>query len=381
MLHLHCHQCARSYDLAAAPWRCPCGGLLDLAPFPIAWPSQASLAARSATLWRYREALPFAAESDAWRAVTMGEGMTPLVMVDRSMPGVLAKVEYLAPTLSFKDRGAAVLIAHAREIGVRRVVADSSGNAGAAIAAYAARAGIACEVFVPAQASPYKIRQITQYGATARIIAGTREDVAAAAITAVEHEGAFYASHVYHPLFFQGTKTYAYEIWEQLGGRAPAAIILPAGNGTLALGAYYGFGDLLRLGLIAALPVLLAVQAAGCAPLAARFRGQAPSAPAPTIAEGIAIAAPARGEQILAAIRAMQGDIITITDDEVRAAQHELAQHGFDVEPTGAVSWAALRRAACEHQESGAWPTLGTALVAGEPVVLPLCGAGAKAAK
>ncbi len=365
---LRCVTCGQTCDLTAdAPWRCSCGGLFDLTDFPISLP-RAAISSRPATLWRYREALPFASASSVWEAITLGEGMTPLIAVGPDAPEAWLKIDYMMPTLSFKDRGAVVLLAKAREMGVTRVVADSSGNAGAALAAYAARAGIACEVYVPAAASPYKIRQIAQYGAVPRVIDGTRADVSAAAMAAADRPGWFYASHVYNPLFYQGTKTYAYEIVEQLGWSAPETVILPVGNGTLVLGAYLGFRDLLHLGIIDTLPQLIAVQSAACAPLAAAWQGGVPAPPMPTIAEGIAIAAPPRAEQILTAIRAMRGAILTVDDVEVLAAQSDLARRGLDVEPTGAACWAAWRR----HRQ--AYPT-----IVGQ-VVLPLCGAGAKAA-
>ncbi len=150
--NLRCSACGREYDPASLVWQCACGGLLDLAEFAVRFPL-GSIQARPPTLWRYREALPFAPEYTGRQAITMGEGFTPLIPLALQTPGVLVKLEYQMPTLSFKDRGAAVLIARARELGIARVIADSSGNAGTAIAAYAARAGIACDVYVPASAS------------------------------------------------------------------------------------------------------------------------------------------------------------------------------------------------------------------------------------
>jgi threonine synthase len=320
----------------------------------------------------------------------MGEGFTPLVRLAPDTPHILLKVDYTMPTLSFKDRGAAVLVRLARELGVQRMIADSSGNAGTAIAAYAARAGIACDVYVPASASAKKLRQIAAQGAAVHAIPGSREDTAAAAIAAVEREQVFYASHVYHPFFFQGTKTYAFELWEQLGGSAPDVLALPVGNGTLVLGAYYGFKDLLRAGLIERLPRMLAVQAEGCAPLARAFeRGEDVATPVintGTEAEGIAIAAPARSRQILASIRETRGLIITVSDAAIEAARNHLARRGFYVEPTAAAPYAGLveyvarwmgEQAPPDHQ-----PLFSSNPLSGptsERVVIPLCGAGLKA--
>ena len=386
---LLCSACRREYVPASLAWRCACGGLLDLAPFEAQFPLSA-IQMRPATLWRYREALPFAPEERGWQNITMGEGMTPLVPLNPSEPEILLKVEYQMPTLSFKDRGAAVLIAKAKELGVSRVIADSSGNAGTAIAAYATRAGIACDVYVPASASAKKLKQIAAHGASVHAIPGSREDTAAAAIAAVEQEGIFYASHVYNPFFFQGAKTYAFEIWEQLSGSIPSVLVLPVGNGTLVLGAYYGLQDLLRAGLIQHMPRILAVQAAGCAPLAQAFQqGKDVAAPvvnAGTEAEGIAIAAPARSRHILAAVRETHGAIITVSDEAITSARAALAGRGFSVEPTAAAPYAgflAYRDAVLNNSLPADQSPLFNAnphyKKPTERIIIPLCGAGLKA--
>jgi threonine synthase len=334
-------------------------------------PTTAELRERPQTLWRYREALPVSEPA----GLSMGEGMTPLLPV-AGRPGLALKVDYLMPSGSFKDRGAVVLVALASQLRATQLVADSSGNAGAAIAAYAARAGIPCDVYVPAATSARKLAQLHAYGATVHRIEGSREDTAAAAVLAADRPGVCYASHVHNPVFLHGTKTYVYELWEQLGGRLPATLVLPAGNGTLVLGCYLGASELLHQGLIDRLPTLIAVQADGCAPLARAF-SDGSTAPAEiagtaTIAEGIAIAAPARGEQILAAVRETGGTILTVTDDQVLAASADLARSGLYVEPTSAVCWAAIR--------AGLVPVLAGQGEAGNGphTVVPLCGTGLK---
>lgn len=384
-----CSECKLEYDPASFVWRCPsCEGLLDLADFPVRFPLD-EIRTRAATLWRYREALPFDEVYTGWEQVTMGEGLTPLVPLGRERANVSLKIDYLMPTLSFKDRGAAVLIAKAQELGVTHAVADSSGNAGTAFAAYATRAGIACDIYVPASTSPKKIKQIAAHGATVYAIPGTREDTARAAIAAVEQNNRYYASHVYNPFFYQGTKTYAFEIWEQLGGRAPDVLVLPVGNGTLVLGPYYGFKELLRAGMIEKMPRFLAVQAEGCAPLAQAFeRGDDIAVPVintGTEAEGIAIAAPARSRQILSAIRDTRGSIITVPDTAIEEARLALAAHGFYVEPTAAVAYAGFR--ACldlahntRYQDQQLVSLVQEVVDRSRQVVIPLCGAGLKAA-
>ena len=368
-LTLTCAACGRSYGLDELAWRCgDCGGVLDLAGFTPVVPPLSVLAQRRPTLWRYAEALPIDEPAD----ISLGEGMTPLVTAPGD-PGVQLKVDYLMPSGSFKDRGAVLLAALARRLGVARMVADSSGNAGTAVAAYAARAGIRCEVYVPGATSAGKVAQLRAYGAAVRQIPGSREDTADAAAEAADQPGTFYASHVYHPFFLQGMKTYAFELWEQLGGRLPATLVLPVGNGTLVLGAYLGCRDLLDQGLIDRMPAIVAVQAAGCAPLARAFAGgQAEPAVIdgqPTIAEGIAIARPARGAQILAAVRDSGGAIVTVTDDQVGAAHAGLARAGLYVEPTAAACWAALQAGLID---TGPRPD-------GAPTAIaPLCGSGLK---
>lgn len=368
-LKLHCAACGHRHVLEELAWRCAeCGRVLDLAGFTPAIAPPDVLAGRPPTLWRYAEALPVAQPAD----ISLGEGMTPLVAAP-DLPGVLLKIDYLMPTGSFKDRGAVVLTALAQQLGVPRMIADSSGNAGTALAAYAARARIPCEVYVPASTSAGKVAQLRAYGATVHQVPGTREDAAAAAMQEAGQPRTFYASHVYHPFFLHGTKTYVLELWEQLGGRLPAVLVLPVGNGTLLLGAWMACRELAAQGLISELPRIAAVQAEACAPLASAFRrglaGPDMAEAGQTIAEGIAIARPARGAQILAAVRETGGTIVTVNDDQIRAAQAGLAHAGLYVEPTAAVCWAALRAGLID-----------TGPVPGDrpSAVVPLCGSGLK---
>ncbi|MEM9982561.1 MAG: pyridoxal-phosphate dependent enzyme, partial [Bacteroidota bacterium] len=151
------------------------------------------------------------------------------------------KLDFLFPTGSYKDRGASVMISKVKELGIDKVVQDSSGNAGASVAAYCAKAGIACDIYAPKCTSQAKLTQIKMYGATLHLIDGTREDTAQAALEAAQKS--YYASHCWNPYFFQGTKTFAFEIAEQMGWKAPDTVILPAGNGTLLIGAYIGFRE------------------------------------------------------------------------------------------------------------------------------------------
>jgi len=335
---LLCQSCGATFPLNDPRWRCGCGGLLEVR-FRARFDKE-KIARRKATMWRYREALPV--DDDA-HVVSFDEGMTPMIPADLGPGSLLLKLEQLFPTGSYKDRGASVLISKAKEMGVQRVVEDSSGNAGCAIAAYAARAGIECEILVPDSTSPGKLAQILLYGAALRRIPGSREDTANAALAAAERT--YYASHSWNPFFFQGTKTFAYEVWEQMGFRAPDTLLLPAGNGTLLIGSYIGFRELKESGLVDRIPRHIAVQAENCAPLLAMFRDNLSAVPAietrETIAEGVAIAAPARGKEIVDIVRETKGEVLAVSDEEVEKALVVLGRKGFYVEPTSALPVAA----------------------------------------
>lgn len=316
-------------------------------------------------MWRYREALPIA---DDGNVVSFDEGMTPLIPVDLGAGRLLLKLEQLFPTGSYKDRGAAVLVSKAREMGIREIVEDSSGNAGCAIAAYAARAGIACEILVPESVSPGKLAQILFYGASVRRIPGSRDDAAKAALATAE--SVYYASHSWNPFFFQGTKTFAYEIWEQLSFRAPDVVLLPAGNGTLLIGSYIGFRDLRENGLIDRIPRHVAIQAENCAPLYAMFRGGLEDLPAvtarETIAEGVAIAAPVRGTQIVDIVRETGGEVIAVSEAEIEEALVLLGRVGLYAEPTSALPVAAFLKRPEAGSGLAVAPLTGHGLKAGE---------------
>ena len=338
MNQLVCTACGEGHPLLSPRWRCECGGLLDI-EFEARF-DQHLIAKRPPTLWRYREALPILDDGDI---VSMGEGFTPLLALEFGGKRVWVKQDHLEPSGSYKDRGASVLVSQAKALGMAHVVEDSSGNAGAAVAAYCARAGISCEIYVPEATSPAKLAQIASYGAKMRVIAGSRQDTADAVMAAAETT--YYASHSWNPFFFQGTKTWAYEVCEGLGWRSPDAVVLPVGNGTLLLGARIGFADLVRAGIISRLPRIVAVQAANCAPLASEFLGPQGAGASPcaeTIAEGIAIAQPVRGRQILQAVRDTGGTFIVVSEEEIVAAHVEMCGRGFYIEPTSAATIAGL---------------------------------------
>jgi len=276
----------------------------------------------------------------------MGEGFTPLEEMEFGSHRVWVKIDYLFPTGSYKDRGAAVLISKARELGIKKVVEDSSGNAGAAIAAYCSRAKIGCDIYVPQATSSGKLVQIQTYGANLKKIEGSREKTAQVTMEAAQKN--HYASHCWNPFFLHGTKTFAFEIWEQMGWKPPDTLVLPVGHGTLLLGAYIGFRELREKERIKKIPRLVGIQSAVCAPLFKGFIKGLDEAQSikkgETLAEGIAIAEPVRGKQILRAIRETDGEILTVTDREIRVALREMGQRGHFIEPTSAATIAGLKQ-------------------------------------
>jgi threonine synthase len=361
-LILSCADCQQTYPLNTRYWHCQCGGVFQFEDGPGFVKDK--IQRREHSLWRYRVMLPLDRDE---HIVSLGEGCTPLIETDVYGLKIHCKVEFLSPTGSFKDRGTAVLISVLSSLDVKTVVDDSSGNAGASLAAYAARAGMACGIYVPASASPVKRAPIAIYGAKL-ISEGSRGDATLAAQEAAICD-AYYASHYYNPFILQGLKTIAYEIWEQLGGRGPDNLVLPAGHGTLLLGAYRGFTDLLEAGLIDRLPRLFAVQALGCAPLYEAYRQGAdevsPVEEGETLAESICIPHPVRGKQILAAIRQTGGAVLAVDDEQIGQAHRELAQRGLYVEFTSAAPVAALKE-------------LYHTITADQVTIVPLTGSGFK---
>jgi len=369
---LECADCGVTYDAGAdEPWRCSCGGPLDYAenPIPDGSPPPFSRLDTRRGLWAFFEFLPISQQ------VSLGEGFTPLVGSETW--DAQFKLEYVFPTGSFKDRGATTTLSRAAEIGVDTIVEDSSGNAGASIATYAARADVDAEIYVPAELPQSKLMAIQRAGAKPVRVEGTREDVSDACIDAVERGDAWYASHAWNPAFLAGTMTFAFEVAAQRDWSVPDSVVLPTGNGTLSLGAYRGFKALYDAGMIDRLPRMLVAQARGYAPIVDALDGieidpaeesdadeetAAPSdgprtggglgvsigdddSPLPDneLADGIQIRDPPRKDQIVEAIEATDGAAIEIGENQLEIALDRLHRSGFYVEPTCAVGPAALR--------------------------------------
>ena len=354
----------RTYPIDTPRW---CGD--DRAPLLLtALPglTRAQIDPSARGLWRYRAALPLACADP----ISMGEGMTPLIPGTLHGARVLLKCDFTNPTGSFKDRGASVMLSLLRAQGIGHVLEDSSGNGGAAVAGYAAAGGMRATIMTPASTSPGKTVQMRAYGAEIRLIPGTRQDTADAAVQAAG--SIFYASHNWHPFFLHGTKTLAYELWEDLGFRAPDNIITPCGAGSNVLGCAIGFGELLRAGEIAKLPRIFAVQPANCGPIAAAFLAGSDAAVAtpiePTIAEGTAIAKPLRRREVNAALLESKGGAVLASEAGIEAALFTLARTGVYVEPTSAQVVTGLETLLANG-------TIG----ADETTVLVLTGSGLKA--
>lgn len=330
----------QTYPLGTPRWRSDAGGPLMITPLPGIGRGEIDTARRS--LWRYAASFPVPVKDP----ITMGEGLTPLVEHPWRGNRAHFKLEWFAPTGSFKDRGATVMMSTLRQQGIERVLEDSSGNGGAAVAAYAAAGGMRAKILVPASTQPGKTVQMRAYGAETELVPGTRQDTADAA----ERQAAdiFYASHNWQAFFLQGTKTLAYELWEDLGFRAPDNVIIPTGAGSNVLGCDIGFCELLRRGGISRLPRLFAVQPENCAPLHATFLTGGDDLVAiearPTIAEGTSIVKPVRTREVLAAVRRSGGRTAVVSEREIEAAHGELARTGLYIEPTCASAAAALTK-------------------------------------
>ena len=352
------------YPLDPPRWRATDGGPLLLTPLPGI--NRGDIVSADNSLWRYRAALPLPVA----RRISMGEGRTPLLLRTLHGAQALLKCEFQMPTGSFKDRGASVMLSLLRQQGIGAVLEDSSGNGGAAVAAYAAAGGMAATIMTPASTSPAKTVQMRAYGAAVELVPGTRQATADAA----ERRAAsvFYASHNWHPFFLHGTKTLAYELWEDLDFTAPDNVIVPCGAGSNVLGCGIGFSELLRAGQITELPRIFAAQPANCAPIVAAFQAGETNPVdvviTPTIAEGTAIAKPIRLAEVLGTLRETEGGAVMLTEAEIAAAVFDLARVGIYVEPT----CAQVVPAFAKLLESGA-------ITPEQRTVLVLTGSGLKA--
>lgn len=360
-MHYRCLTCGTKESIETSKYKCECGGLWTLdyekETFDLSLINQDQW-----NLYRYERYLPIEEH------ITLGEGLSPIINLDQN---VMLKMDYFMPTLSFKDRGAAILISHLKTIGVTAVVEDSSGNAGNSIAAYCGKAGIACEIYVPEGTSKKKINMIQSHGAKVIVVPGSRDHCADVCRAQVKENNKFYASHVFNPFFFEGTKTYIYEVYEQLG-RIPNNIFIPLGNGTLFLGIIQGLEEFIDSDIIDTMPTIYAVQSENCAPFKKAQEQQMKNVPSievnDTMAEGIAIGKPMRDQEILNYIYKYDIKVITAPENLIVTARNKLAQQGIYCEHTSAATYAAYLS---YTQKNGKL----------KECLIPMCGAGLKSDK
>lgn len=312
---------------------------------------KAVLATRPWSMWRYQEWLPLL---DGEAAVTLGEGGTPLLETPRlaaryGLGRLLVKDESLNPTGSFKARGLAAAVTRARRAGAERFVVPTAGNAGVALAAYAARDGATARVYAPATTPGTILSQIRSFGAELVLLEGHIGDCGKAARAYAAETGAVDVSTLREPYRIEGKKTLALELAEQLGWTVPAAIVYPTGGGTGLIGMWKAFGELRAAGWISGeLPRLYSVQATGCAPVVAAFdSGAERCTPWPdpqTTAAGLRVPSPLGDRLMLAALRESGGGAVAVTDAELEAGARELQTiEGIDAAPEGGATLAAAR--------------------------------------
>ncbi|MGD2250349.1 MAG: pyridoxal-phosphate dependent enzyme [Candidatus Methanofastidiosia archaeon] len=318
-------QCSECHTVCTGTdWHCTCGSpveVVDDSEFDV------EKLEKVCSLWRYKKYL------GVGNRVSFNEGMTPVVFVD----DCYYKLDYLFPTNSFKDRGSTVMMSYLDTQKIKTVVEDSSGNAGASVAAYAALAGITAEIYVPDYASQGKISQIAACGAKIVRVEGTREDTRKKAVKRAQK--VYYASHQWNPYFLEGMKTVAYELAEQFGWDVPT-VVIPVGSGSLYYGVYKGFNHLVESGVIDEIPYLVGVQAEVFSPVYAAVNNSEPRKEK-SIAEGLLVEEPPRLKEIVKVVK-KYGDIITVSEEEIRIGLKKALHMGLYIEPTSAVVVAAL---------------------------------------
>jgi len=353
---LECSACGAQYEAGHLYNVCiKCGKPL-LVRYDLARASKSltrdALTSRRADMWRYREVLPV--ENDA-NIVSLGEGWTPLLSAPRlghslGMTRLIIKDESLNPTQSFKARGMSVAVSMALELGVKKLAAPSAGNAGGALAAYAARAGIEAHIFMPRDTPVANVIECKMTGAHVTLIEGLITDCGAEIAKRKDAEGWFDVSTLKEPYRVEGKKTLGYELAEQLGWRLPDVILYPTGGGTGLVGMWKAFDEMETMGWIGSeRPRMVSVQAEGCAPIVRAFESGATHADefrdAATVASGLRVPKAIGDFLILDALRKSGGTAIAVSDDELLAAVAEIgATEGLFVAPEGAACLPAVRK-------------------------------------
>jgi len=351
---LECSACEKKYDAAVEQHLCACGKPL-LARYDLrraaATLTAVNLASRAANLWRYAEVLP-----DGPR-VTLGEGMTPVIPAARlgesmGLARLFVKDEGLNPTGSFKARGMTAAVTRAKQLGARALAAPTAGNAGGALAAYAAAAGIPAVIVMPADTPAANVMECQAFGAKVVKLNGLISDCGKYVAERKEREGWYDVSTLKEPYRIEGKKTMGYELWEQFGQGLPDVILYPTGGGVGLIGMCKAFDEMEEMGWIGKeRPRMVAVQAEGCAPIVRAWEAQRASAEffqnAATIASGLRVPGPLGDLMMLRMLRQTNGTALTVTDDEMLHAGRELASmEGIFAAPEGAATAAAARKLA-----------------------------------
>lgn len=353
-----CCNCGKEARRDKWLWRDDCGGAFDIILDLQGRKFAELIQEKEENIRRYAQFLPVK------ELPSVHQGWTPIVKKSISGVEVNFKLEYLSPGGSFKDRGAYVSVAKAKELGIEGIIVDSSGNAGISFSLMGLLSGMSVDVFVPKYAPEGKRNLLKLLKANVHEVNGDRMDVNREAVKA-EREGSVYVGHWWNPYFIEGEKTMAYEAYEQIG--SVDYIVAPLGSGTLLLGLYKGYEELVELGVLNEMPRIIAVQACGysgiCQELGARKECMAKS----KLADGIAITDPPRREQIVKAVKRTDGCGVIVEDEDVKESLVELRKLGFIVEPTSATAYAALEQSV----KAGF-------IKPGSKVLLPLTGSGLK---
>ncbi len=344
---LECTRCGQHYPADRPQTICAAdGGVLfaryDLDAIKSRF-TRASLIDRPASMWRYAEVLPDAP------VVTLGEGFTPM-LPSREYPNVFIKDEGLNPTGSFKARGMSAAVTMARHFGIKKVAAPSAGNAGGALAAYAAAAGIEAHVFMPTDVPSANRIECDYYGARVTLVDGLISDCAKLVAAGKEREGWFDMSTLKEPYRVEGKKTMGYEVAEQLGWRMPQGIIYPTGGGVGLIGMWKAFDEMEQLGWIGSeRPRMIVVQASGCAPVVKaweEYKTVSEMWPnAATMASGLRVPKAYGDYLILEILKQSKGAAVAVTDGEILVAVREwAAREGIFAAPEGAACLAAYQK-------------------------------------
>jgi threonine synthase len=359
VVELECSACGKKYDASVEQHLCSCGKPL-LARYDLrraaATLTLENLKSRPRTLWRYAEVLP----NDP--PVSLGEGMTALVHAERlgasircgseGLRRLYIKDEGLNPTGSFKARGMTAAVSRAKQLGAKALAAPTAGNAGGALAAYAAAAGLPAVIVMPADTPAANVMECQAFGARVIKLNGLISDCGKYVAEHKDREGWYDVSTLKEPYRVEGKKTMAYELWEQFGGRLPDVILYPTGGGVGLIGMCKAFDEMQEMGWIGAeRPRMVAVQAEGCAPIVRAWEAHQNSAQffpnAATVASGLRVPGPLGDSLMLRMLRQTNGTALTVTDEEMLQAGRELASvEGIFAAPEGAATVVATRKLA-----------------------------------